>query len=308
MQAAEVFDLLSALVDKSLLQIDDAAGDGARYRMLETIREYGLDRAEETGELARHPRGPRALLPGAGRGRPTRTCAGPTRSPGNDACTPSTTTCWRRCATSATAATHGPRAPWSWRCCGSGCCRAPAAMRCWRGWSSRVRLPGEADPLDRVMIDAVHAPAPTSCPASPARAIPSPADGRARADRRRGPHPPPAAGGGAADAGRRGRPRAHARAAGALGAPSRSRGSARRRRSSASRSPRTRAISRRCAPHSTSRWRRFGEVGDRWGLGTTLAELAGLRILEGDLDGAESALEQIAVADGRTRGRATTTS
>src|SRR5262249_23193651 len=36
----------------------------------------------------------------------------------------------------------------------------------------------------------------------------------------------------------------------------------------------------------------FREVGDRWGLGATLAELAGLRVLEGDLDGAESALEQ----------------
>ncbi|MGH2892633.1 MAG: BTAD domain-containing putative transcriptional regulator, partial [Solirubrobacteraceae bacterium] len=48
---ADVFDLLCALVDKSLLQIDDAAGGGARYRMLETIREYGLERAEEAGEL-----------------------------------------------------------------------------------------------------------------------------------------------------------------------------------------------------------------------------------------------------------------
>ena len=39
----------------------------------------------------------------------------------------------------------------------------------------------------------------------------------------------------------------------------------------------------------------FGEVGDRWGLATTLAELSGLRILEGDLDGAERALEQSGV-------------
>lgn len=38
--------------------------------------------------------------------------------------------------------------------------------------------------------------------------------------------------------------------------------------------------------------RAFGEVGDRWGLAATLSELAGLRILSGDLDGAESALEQ----------------
>ncbi len=47
---AEMFDLLCALVDKSLLQI--AGAELPHYRMLETIREYGLDRAEEADELA----------------------------------------------------------------------------------------------------------------------------------------------------------------------------------------------------------------------------------------------------------------
>ncbi len=46
--AEEVLDTLSSLVDKSLLQ---EAGDG-RYRMLETIREYGVERLAECGELA----------------------------------------------------------------------------------------------------------------------------------------------------------------------------------------------------------------------------------------------------------------
>ncbi len=44
--AADVVDLLSALVDKSLLQ---AVGDG-RYRMLETIRAYGQERLVTAGE------------------------------------------------------------------------------------------------------------------------------------------------------------------------------------------------------------------------------------------------------------------
>ncbi|GIG00329.1 AfsR/SARP family transcriptional regulator [Catellatospora citrea] len=44
--AADVADLLDALVDKSLLQV---TGDGEpRYRMLDTIREYGLERLADT--------------------------------------------------------------------------------------------------------------------------------------------------------------------------------------------------------------------------------------------------------------------
>ncbi|MET8836587.1 BTAD domain-containing putative transcriptional regulator [Micromonospora sp. NPDC004540] len=47
----DVFDTISALVDKSLVV---AGGTGEpRYRMLETIREYGLDRLAEAGEADR---------------------------------------------------------------------------------------------------------------------------------------------------------------------------------------------------------------------------------------------------------------
>ena len=42
--------LLAALVDRSLLQVV-AGGGPTRYRMLETIREYGLERLAEAGEL-----------------------------------------------------------------------------------------------------------------------------------------------------------------------------------------------------------------------------------------------------------------
>ncbi len=44
--APDVLDLLASLVDKSLLQ-----ESGGRYRMLETIREYGQERLAERGEL-----------------------------------------------------------------------------------------------------------------------------------------------------------------------------------------------------------------------------------------------------------------
>ncbi|KAB8195488.1 AfsR/SARP family transcriptional regulator [Nonomuraea phyllanthi] len=46
--AADIPDLLAVLVDRSLLQL--APGTG-RYRMLETIREYGADRLTRTGNL-----------------------------------------------------------------------------------------------------------------------------------------------------------------------------------------------------------------------------------------------------------------
>ena len=45
----EVLDLLTALVDKSLV-VAESAGDGTRYCLLETIRQYGGDRLGESGE------------------------------------------------------------------------------------------------------------------------------------------------------------------------------------------------------------------------------------------------------------------
>jgi predicted ATPase/DNA-binding SARP family transcriptional activator len=47
---ADAFDGLVALVDRSLLQMVPGTAP-VRYRMLETIREYGLERLEECGEL-----------------------------------------------------------------------------------------------------------------------------------------------------------------------------------------------------------------------------------------------------------------
>src|SRR5262249_29198061 len=46
---ADVLDLLTHLVDKSLVGLE---GEGERYRMLETLREYARDRLSETGEKA----------------------------------------------------------------------------------------------------------------------------------------------------------------------------------------------------------------------------------------------------------------
>ncbi len=51
LDSVDVPDLLLALVDKSLLQVVSRSGE-VRYRMLETIREYGVERLDERDELA----------------------------------------------------------------------------------------------------------------------------------------------------------------------------------------------------------------------------------------------------------------
>jgi non-specific serine/threonine protein kinase len=48
-----VLDLLTHLADKSLLYPEEGAGGSARYRLLETLREYGRERLKAAGALAR---------------------------------------------------------------------------------------------------------------------------------------------------------------------------------------------------------------------------------------------------------------
>jgi len=49
----EVFDLLESLADKSLLVVEPSADGATSYRMLETVRRYGLERLAESGEYDR---------------------------------------------------------------------------------------------------------------------------------------------------------------------------------------------------------------------------------------------------------------
>jgi predicted ATPase len=45
----EMLDLLTLLVDKSLAVVERGAGtDGARYRFLESVRQFALERLRET--------------------------------------------------------------------------------------------------------------------------------------------------------------------------------------------------------------------------------------------------------------------
>jgi predicted ATPase/DNA-binding CsgD family transcriptional regulator len=50
--ATEIVSLLVALVDKSVVQAEETLADSQRYRLLETLKQYGRERLAEGGELA----------------------------------------------------------------------------------------------------------------------------------------------------------------------------------------------------------------------------------------------------------------
>ena len=91
-----VLDDLAALVDHSLVQqVTGPVAEEPRYRMLETVREFGLERLEASGEEG-----------GCGGGTWPTSWRWPSASPSASGCrrgsgcwrgwTPSTTTCGRR--------------------------------------------------------------------------------------------------------------------------------------------------------------------------------------------------------------------
>lgn len=47
---SDLLDVVAGLIDKSVLTRDESQGEFARYRMLESIREYGLERLSESGD------------------------------------------------------------------------------------------------------------------------------------------------------------------------------------------------------------------------------------------------------------------
>ena len=63
----EVLDLLGSLVNKSLVQAEEAGGE-VRYGLLETVRQYGQERLAAAGGLAARAGPAPGLVPGPGRG------------------------------------------------------------------------------------------------------------------------------------------------------------------------------------------------------------------------------------------------
>ena len=63
----EVLDLLTSLVDKSLVSTEEDEGQ-TRYRLLETVRQYARDRLAESDAEAWSTGAASGLFPGAGGG------------------------------------------------------------------------------------------------------------------------------------------------------------------------------------------------------------------------------------------------
>ena len=61
----QVLDLLTLLVDKSLVVVENTGGR-TRYRLLETVRQYALEKLAESGEADAIRVAPPRLLHGAG--------------------------------------------------------------------------------------------------------------------------------------------------------------------------------------------------------------------------------------------------
>lgn len=126
----QVLDQLSLLVDKSLVVAESTAG-GTRYRLLETVRQYGLEKLGESGEAdavrVRHrdhyaALRPRSMGPVGRRGTNRVSTTSNSRS----------TTCAPRSSGAGTAGTLTRRRRWCRRCsrCGSS---AAAFGKGWRG-------------------------------------------------------------------------------------------------------------------------------------------------------------------------------
>ena len=284
---ADVFDLLCALVDKSLLQV--AAGEVTQYRMLETIREYGLDRAEEADELAAtraaHARHFAALAIEAAphlRGAEQLAWLGRLRADHENVL--AAVRYLGEQGDAALVVRVVVSLLWFWLLAGS---RQEVLV-----WIAFARdLPGEADPLDRLLIDAVHALALAvpggSADYDPWEALTATLERVGDADL--SDHPLLAA--------------ARPMLAIAIG---RERVLELLERSAVHPDPWVRAtvpfvrVQMFENDGDLDRMRvaldeaiaAFEEVGDRWGLATTLSEFSSLHVLVGDLDGAEAALER----------------
>ena len=286
--AADVFDLLCSLVDKSLLQIADAGGP--RYRMLETIREYGLERVSEAGELqairAAHARNFAGLaIDAAAYLRRAEQLSWLARLHAEHDNVLAALRYLGESGDAALVLRVVVALLWFWLLSGS-----RQEVMAWVEFARAV--PGEANPLDRLLIDRVHeltevSPGVGPGSGDPWQALTTALEQIEEADLSE--HPLLAA--------------VRPMLAVVVG---RERVLDLLELSARHPDPWVRAtvpfVRVQIAENDgdldgmrvalDEALQAFAEVGDRWGLATTLTELSSLRILDGDLDGAENALER----------------
>ena len=88
----EILDLLTHLIDRSLVISADAAGE-ARYQMLHTLRQYAQEKCADTSEVKISISGTATSLPRSSRRSARPSSPAPSRPPWSNAFLGSTTTC-----------------------------------------------------------------------------------------------------------------------------------------------------------------------------------------------------------------------
>ena len=76
-EEGEVLDLLSGLVEKSLVLAEEHGGSGVRYRMLEPVKQYAREKLGEAGESARRSGAGTPISSSRWPREPNRSCGGP---------------------------------------------------------------------------------------------------------------------------------------------------------------------------------------------------------------------------------------
>ena len=107
----DVFGGIASLVDKSLLRQEEGIEGEPRFRMLETVREFGLERLEASGEGSQ-PSRHAGVLPAIWPNAPVLKSSKPATRPCWMCSTASTTTCGRRSRGRGTRATTTRSCAW----------------------------------------------------------------------------------------------------------------------------------------------------------------------------------------------------
>ena len=150
----DILDGLMALVDQSLLKVDEIADGEPRFRLLDTIRAFAAERLEADGEVDIDPGAPSRLVRRPRRAGGAASWPAPTSAAGSTASSSNTTTSAPSSTGRSPRRTRRSRSAWPSRCGASGRStaispRRAAGSRRWRPRRGRATIRGCAPSSSR---------------------------------------------------------------------------------------------------------------------------------------------------------------